>query len=149
MTLKVTQRGVAPRIRTLPPHIPIGNVGGLKDSTFLRGYCDIRVRKGSDWLVDIWLTKCILAYGKVFLGEAGLILDTYCVRYPHAMQATKFGSNDRAVTILFLYLLNKVNNPSLPYLHYFFLTFFYCSCLISVLVSLQNYSSLFAVRSLP
>ena len=45
--------------------------------------------------------------------------------------------------------LSKVNNPSLPYFHYFFPMFHYCSCLISVLVSLESYSSLFIIRSLP
>ena len=57
-------------------------------------------------------------------------------------QATKFGDNDRAVTLSFSYLLNKVADLSLPYFHYFFRTFYYCSCLISVLVFMQNYSSL-------
>ena len=58
-------------------------------------------------------------------------------------QATKFGGNDRAVTPLFPYILSS--NPLLPYFHYFFFVFHYCFCLISVLVSLQNYSSLFVV----
>ena len=53
-----------------------------------------------------------------------------------------------AVTPSFPNLVNKVNNPLFPYFHYFLLMFHYCSCLISVLVSLQNYSSLF-VCSLP
>ena len=39
---------------------------------------------------------------------------------------------DQAVTPMFLYLLNKVSDPSLHYFHYFFLMFHYCSCLISV-----------------
>ena len=55
-------------------------------------------------------------------------------------QATKFGGNDWVDTPLLPYLLNKVNDPLLPYFHYFFLMFYYNSCLISVLVSLQNYS---------
>ena len=63
--------------------------------------------------------------------------------------ATKFGGNDRAVTPSFPYPLNKVNDPSLPHFHYVLLMFHYCPCLISVLMSLQNYSSLFVVRSLP
>ena len=46
-------------------------------------------------------------------------------------QATKFGDIDRVVTPLLPYLLNKVNDPSLPYFHYFFIMFHYCSCLIS------------------
>ena len=57
--------------------------------------------------------------------------------------------NNRALTSLFLYLLNRVNDPSLSQFHYFLLMFHYCSCLISVLVSLQNNSTLFVVRSLP
>ena len=65
------------------------------------------------------------------------------------LQATKFGGNDQAITLWFSYLLNKVNDASLPYFHYFFLMFHYCSYLISVLASLQNYSSLFVVRLLP
>ena len=56
-------------------------------------------------------------------------------------QATKFGGDDQAITPSFAYLLNKAKDPSLPYFHYFFLMFHYCSCLVSVLVSLQNYSS--------
>ena len=55
-------------------------------------------------------------------------------------QATKFGGNDWVDTPLFPYFLNKVNDPFLPYFHYFFLMFHYSSCLISVLVSLQDYS---------
>ena len=53
-------------------------------------------------------------------------------------EVTKSGGNDRTVTPSFSYLLNKVNDPSLPYSHYFFLMFHYCSCLISVIVSLQT-----------
>ena len=63
-------------------------------------------------------------------------------------QATEFGGNDRTITPSFSYLLNKVNDPSLPYFHYSFPMFHNCFCLILVLVSLQNYSSLFVVRSL-
>ena len=37
------------------------------------------------------------------------------------LQATKFGENGQAVTQLFPHLLNKVNDPLLPYFHYFFL----------------------------
>ena len=59
-----------------------------------------------------------------------------------SFKAMKFVGNDRAVTLSFLYFLNKVNNPSLPYFHYFFLMFHYFSCSMSFLVSLQNYSSL-------
>ena len=58
------------------------------------------------------------------------------------MQAAIFGDNDRAVTPSFPYLLNKVSNPSLPYFHYYSLMFHYCSCLISVVVFLQNCFSL-------
>ena len=64
-------------------------------------------------------------------------------------QATKFGHIDWAVTPLFPEVLNKVNDPFIPYFHYFFHIFHYCSCLISVLVSLQNYSSFFVVWLLP
>ena len=64
-------------------------------------------------------------------------------------QAMKFGGKDRAVTPLLPYLLNKVNDPLLPYFHCFFLMIYNCSCLISVLVSLKNYSSLFVIWSLP
>ena len=53
------------------------------------------------------------------------------------------------ITPSFPYLLNKVNDLLLPHFHYFFLMFHYCSCLISVLVPLQNYSSLFVVQLLP
>ena len=53
------------------------------------------------------------------------------------LQAIKFGGNDRAITPLFPYFLNKVNHP-LPCFHHFFFMFHYHSCLISVLVSLQN-----------
>ena len=65
------------------------------------------------------------------------------------LQATKFGVNDQAVTPLFPYHLNKENDSLLPYFHYFFLMFHDRSCLLSVLVSLQNYSSLFVIQSLP
>ena len=66
------------------------------------------------------------------------------------MLARKFGGNDQAaVTLSITYLLNKVKDPLLPYFHYFFLMFHYCSYLISVLLSLQNYSSLLVVRLLP
>ena len=58
-------------------------------------------------------------------------------------------SNDLAVTPSFPYRLNKMNDPLLPYFHCFFLMYHYCSCLISILVSLQNYFRLFFVRSLP
>ena len=66
-------------------------------------------------------------------------------------QATKFGVNDWAVTPSFPYFLNKLNNPLLSYfqLRIFLLLFprifHYCSCSISVLVSLENYSNLFVI----
>ena len=56
-----------------------------------------------------------------------------------AIQATKFGGNNQAVTPSFPYLLNKVSDPSLPCFHYFSFMFHHCSCLISVLVSRQNF----------
>ena len=58
-------------------------------------------------------------------------------------QAMKCWGKDQTVKPSFLYLLNKVTDSSLPHFHYFLLMFHYWSCLISVLVSLQNYSSLF------
>ena len=57
--------------------------------------------------------------------------------------------NDQAITPSFPYLLNMVHDPLLPYFHYFFLMLHYSSCLISVLLSLQNYPSLFVVWFLP
>ena len=60
-----------------------------------------------------------------------------------AKQATRFGVKNQAVTPSFPCFLYKVNDPSLPY----FLMFHHYSWSISVLVSLKNYSSLFAVQS--
>ena len=61
----------------------------------------------------------------------------------------QIGGNDGTVIPSFPYLLNKVSNPSLPCFHYFFPMFDYCTCLKSVLVTLQNYSSFFVVWLLP
>ena len=60
-----------------------------------------------------------------------------------------FEGNDRAVTPSFPYLLSKVNDLLLTCFHYLLPMFQYSSWLISVLVFLQNYSSLLVVRSLP
>ena len=51
------------------------------------------------------------------------------------------GVTNRSLPPSILHLLNKVNDPFLPPLS-LFLTFHYCSCLVSVLVSLQSYYSL-------
>ena len=61
------------------------------------------------------------------------------------MQAPKLGLTFRALRPSFPYLLNKVNDTWFSYFHYFFLMFHNCSSLISVLVSLQNYSICFSV----
>ena len=71
-----------------------------------------------------------------------------CVYMKPGRQATKFGDNDRAVAYLFptFYIRRTI----LRYLTFIISYLFqYCSGLIPVLVSLQNYSSLFVVPSLP
>ena len=84
-------------------------------------------------------------------------LDHFFKKVCNEPQATKFGITIGPLPPSFPYLLtlsaatillgwcSKVKygeRPSLPCFYYFFLMFHYCSCLISVLVSLQNYSSL-------
>ena len=72
--------------------------------------------------------------------KAVLVLSQFSL--PCLTRPQNLGINDWVVTPSFPNLLNKVNDPSLTYFHYFFLMFHYCSCLMSVRMYLQNYSSL-------
>ena len=129
--------GIGPKISTVAFQHFSGNLYGLSDSLIL---LLVNASHASHFSIK-FLTFCPYHERRNYLSMLLICSDQDVT----TMQAPKLGLTFRALCPSFPYLLNKVSDTLFSYFHYFFLMFHNCSSLISVLVSLQNYSICFSV----